>query len=150
MYLLRRGEKPEEAELLSVLRNRNLEVTAVPEDSLTDASAFDYCIAIGAVEESGQPDRLLKTLCAALNDEGTLFVGMNNRLGLRYFAGDPDPYTGQIFDGISNYRERWETGNSGHRPAGCFSRAEMEKMLHRAGFGNCRFNPVLPGLEALF
>lgn len=81
-----------------------------------------------------------------LKKHGKIYFCMNNRLGLRYFCGDQDPYTGQCFDGIDNYRMAYGKKEDVFRGR-MYSRAEMRAMLQEAGFSSLKFYSVLPDLE---
>jgi len=62
---------------------------------------------------------------------GTLLVAIENRLGMKYFAGCTEDHTGHYFEGIEGYRE-------GSR-AKTFSKPALEKLLASAGFKEQRF-----------
>lgn len=47
--------------------------------------------------------RILETLQQFLVDDGNILIATYNRLGLRFFNGAPEPFTGEYFLGISNY-----------------------------------------------
>ena len=64
---------------------------------------YDYIICIACLEQSEDPVKDLKAMGKMLRPEGNLLLGMNNRLGIRYFCGDTDPYTGHVFDGVEGY-----------------------------------------------
>lgn len=74
---------------------------------------------------------LLTCLRKALKPEGRLLWAFPNRFGLRYFAGAPEPASGEAFAGLR-----------GKVPAGealSFSRGEARELLKACGFGACRF-----------
>jgi len=99
--------------------------------------AFDYITLIGVLEytrafiPAPQPYReLLSRIAALLKPGGVLFVAVENRLGLKYFAGARDDHTGRQFDGIEGY------------PAGgaeTFSRDELSRLLCGGGFAEQTF-----------
>ena len=67
---------------------------------------YDHIIIITAMEQTGNIEEATEILRKArllLKEHGRLFLGMNNRLGIRYFCGDKDPYTGRSFDGVEGY-----------------------------------------------
>lgn len=88
----------------------------------------------------------MRQILPLLRGNGRLYLCMNNRLGLRYFCGDQDPYTGQCFDGIDNYRMAYGKKEDVFRGR-MYSRAEMCAMLQEAGFSSLKFYSVLPDLE---
>jgi SAM-dependent methyltransferase len=95
--------------------------------------SFDYVTLIGVLEYTRAfirtPDpygNLLGRIAAILKPGGVLIVAVENRLGLKYFAGARDDHTGRQFDGIESY------------PAGggaeTFSRDELSQLLRVGGF----------------
>ena len=103
---------------------------------------FDYVASIADLELHPQPTEALKTWKSLLRPDGKLLLGMNNRLGLRYFCGDRDIYTGRNFDGIENYRHV-----SGKANGRMYSRAEIAQMLRECGWEHFRFFSVLSDLQ---
>ena len=73
----------------------------------------------------------LKMIKPMLSDRGHLVIAIENRLGLKYFAGCTEDHSGKFFDGLEGYRE------GGH--AETFSKKELKEMLHASGFENERF-----------
>lgn len=110
------------------------------------AGKFDYIIAIETLEKQDTPKKYLDCWRSLLKPDGTLLLGMNNRLGIRYFCGDRDPYTGRNFDGIEGYR-RFYSKEEDRFQGRCYSRLELEDMLSGSGFGCARFYSVLPDLR---
>lgn len=89
---------------------------------------------------------VMKRVVPLLQEDGRVYLSMNNRLGLRYFCGDQDPYTGQCFDGIDNYRMAYGKKEDIFQGR-MYSQAEMRAMLQEAGFSSLKFYSVLPDLE---
>ena len=107
---------------------------------------FDYIICIGYLEQKKEPFRMLEFFKKVIQKEGHLLLGMNNRLGIRYFCGDRDPYTERNFDGIEGYRRSYvkETDTFFGR---CYSKSEIRELLERAGFKQNHFFSVFSDLE---
>ena len=53
----------------------------------------DYIISIASLETSEDIQILLSRIKEHLKPTGRLVLGMNNRLGIKYFCGDRDKYT---------------------------------------------------------
>lgn len=143
------GGMPECEVLFDVLKERKLvaEIIKLEElETLNEISIFDYIVAVGILERSSKPEKLLVRLKELLKPSGVLLIGAENRLGLRYFCGDKDSFTGHVLDGLDGYskvsRQRMEIigGRS-------FSKAEYERMVINAGFRYHKFYSVLPVLE---
>lgn len=112
---------------------------------LLQKEKYDYILLVGVLECCSEPERLLITLKGMLKAQGRLLIGADNRLGVRYFCGDRDGFTGRNFDGIENYYQISEAGSKG-RKEGAYSRAEISEMLDKAGLISNRFYSVMPDL----
>lgn len=104
---------------------------------------FDYVILVGILEYAGtgSGDTLvyseyLRKLSCLLKENGKLLVAVENRLGLKYFCGAPEPHTNRAFDGINGYK-RGTKGRS-------FTRKEIENIVKEAGLENFKFYYPLP------
>lgn len=104
---------------------------------------YGYAICIACLEKAADPADKLVYLRQVLKKDGYLLLGMNNRLGIRYFCGDADPYTGHGYDGIEGYYNCTDIDCSEGRSYG---KGEIERMLYEAGWENPRFFSVFPGL----
>ncbi|MBI2437436.1 MAG: class I SAM-dependent methyltransferase, partial [Lentisphaerae bacterium] len=116
----------------------NLEIIAGNFMDMAWQRSFDYITLIGALEytrafiQAPDPYReLLRRIAAALKPEGVLFIALENKLGLKYFAGARDDHTGRQFDALEGYPDgnRMET----------FTRNELSAMLRQAGFAEQTF-----------
>lgn len=110
---------------------------------------FACIISIAEIEKYQSPTNILREWRNLLTTGGVLLLGMNNRLGLRYFCGDRDPYTGRNFDGVENYRRAYMK-NEDKFDGRMYDKAEIEKMLNEAGWCRHKFYSVLPDLKNPF
>ena len=119
------------------------------ENSIADLEqkkmSYDYIVLNGVIETCEDIQELLIACKSALREDGTLLLATDNRLGIRYFCGDRDPFTGRNFDGIEKYRR--SLAIDGARKGRCYSRAEIEQFLDAAGFTSRRFYAVLPDIK---
>lgn len=104
---------------------------------------FDYVTLIGVFEysicyiSSDNPFMdMLERIKRLLKPDGKLFLAIENKYGLKYFAGASEDHTGRCFDGLENYAsvDRVRT----------FSHNTLEKMLENAGFSNHMFYYPMP------
>ncbi len=106
---------------------------------------YDYIIAICVLETLKEPVNFLKKWKPLVKENGHLLLGTENRLGIKYFCGDRDPFTERSFDGIEHYHhisaKDWE-----QLEGRCYSKAELEAMLDAAGFDEHHFYSVMPNL----
>ncbi len=110
---------------------------------------YDYIVITSAMEQTKSMQEaagILKKARPLLKEDGRLFLGMNNRLGIRYFCGDKDPYTGRNFDGIEGY-VRARVSVFDRIKGRSYAKAEIRQMLEEAGFLCHRFYSVFPVLE---
>lgn len=114
---------------------------------ISDRTAtYDYIVALYQLEKAKDPVEALIGWQQMLKSTGTLLLGTDNRLGIRYFCGDRDPYTGRSFDGIENYRQIVSYGKA-YIQGRNYSKAEIKGFLNRAGWKHYKSYSVLPNLE---
>lgn len=116
------------------------------DDSMREGGMqYDYIVAAGILEKAWNPVKLLIRLRRLLKASGRLFLGTDNRLGIRYFCGDKDIYSDHVLDGIEGYagidleKDKTISGRA-------YAKSELEGMLRKAGFSGYRFYSVLPCL----
>lgn len=131
------------------LKRRGLEVKRI--DFLQEAeedTSFDYVIVSPGEELLGQRDQAKDFIRKMLKPKGHLFLACENRLALRYFVGDEDPYTGGSFDGIENYCNYTKVAMQGFHGR-CYARNEIQKAIDSWGFAKEQYRgySVFPGLE---
>ena len=72
---------------------------------------------------------MLKTAKKLLNKDGKIYIAIDNKYGLRYFAGAKDDRTGKAFESIEGYGENIRT----------FSAKTIQNLLKEAGFADFFF-----------
>ena len=99
---------------------------------------YDWIFLIGSFEDGKRlmpgvhPYReLLESAKELLAPGGRIVLTSENRLGLRYFAGCREDYTGEYFTGIEGYVEECQKRT--------FSRPELEKVIRLAGLEHMEF-----------
>ena len=99
---------------------------------------FDYVIVNGVLEYAGlftegeDPFRtFLTNIRSYLKPEGRLLLAIENRFGLKYFAGAQEDHLGKAYAGIRGYE-----GEKGIRT---FSKSELTALLQASGFEYTRF-----------
>lgn len=95
---------------------------------------FDYIIAIRVLEQSKNPVDTLKTWKSLLSPTGKMLIGAENRLGLKYFCGEKDPFTKRSFDGLTNYKYALDLVSS--KNAKSYSMAELKNFFTKADIKN--------------
>ncbi|MDR2446332.1 MAG: class I SAM-dependent methyltransferase [Treponema sp.] len=107
---------------------------------------YDVAVVIGALEyarryiKSDKPfEMFLKRARDALKPSGRIYIGIENRLGLKYFAGDNEDHCGRPFAGIEGY-----INDTRREKAKTFSKSELEKLLSDSGFGDLFFYYPMP------
>ena len=123
--------------------NSNLQVVVGDLLDTCLTTTFDYVTLIGVLEyatgaasDESRFRRLLDKARSYLKPDGVLLVALENKYGLKYWAGAPEDHTGVLFDGLQGYR--------GDVAVRTFSRAELETMLKDSGFHDLTFYYPVP------
>lgn len=116
-------------------RNKDYENLEIIVGNLNDVPAdskFDYVILNGVFEyaasftEGDTPyETFLSRLAERMHDKGTILMAIENKLGIKYFAGAPEDHTDIHFLGMNQYR--------GISTVRTFSKKEMEELCERTG-----------------
>jgi 2-polyprenyl-3-methyl-5-hydroxy-6-metoxy-1,4-benzoquinol methylase len=120
------------------------------------ASRFDLVTCVGVLEwlpkfRAGEPRAVqadfLRRVRRLLNPGGSLVVGIENRLGLKYVLGAPDDHLGvpgiAVYDaGIAS--RKWLAYGGQILRSFTYTRFELEQLLTEAGFRHLRFFAALP------
>lgn len=99
---------------------------------------YDVITLIGVLEyaqsyiKSEYPyDDFIKKVHTLLKVNGKLYIAIENKFGLKYFAGCKEDHTGKMFDGIENYYDS--------EGVVTFSYNEIKKLLYNNGFKKTKF-----------
>ena len=129
--------------LINAWRNReaqNLEIMVGNFNTVADSleEKFDYITLIGVFEyaesyiQEPNPGRaFLEKINRLLKEDGEILIAIENRLGLKYFAGCMEDHRGRAFEGIEGYPNT----------AGVctYSKGELEQLLKSSGFTDYEF-----------
>ncbi len=107
-----------------------------------DGEKHDYIIVDEGWETLEEPVSFFTGLKKSLTDTGRLLISANNRLGIRYFCGDRDRYTGTVADCLEAYHDISPDTAEGRM----YSKAEIGHILNRAGFDRLHFFSVMTDL----
>lgn len=123
--------------------NSNLEIIAGNLNDIAFKCKFDYVTLIGVLEYAGKFTSgknpylsFLKKTKNLVNPDGSLIIAIENKFGMKYWAGARDDHTGRHFDGIENYP--YATG------VRTFSKNELNDLLIAAGFTDLKFYYPMP------
>ncbi len=108
------------------------------------AETFDYVTCIGVLEYAeryqlgtANPYRsLLSSLRQLLSEQGVLLLAIENKFGLKYWAGAREDHSGQLFDSLEDYPSA-----AGIRT---FSRNGLLQLLKDSGYSTPEFYYPLP------
>jgi len=117
---------------------KNLTVIAGKVEDIPLEGGYDHITLIGVLEYAGRYRRssnphldLLKRAASLLLPDGTLILALENKLGLKYWAGAPEDHSGKLFQGLEGYPEE-----DGYRT---FGKEELTRLLDSAGFHDLDF-----------
>lgn len=115
----------------------NLEVVVGNINRMEFEDKFDYVIINGVLEyaamftEGSTPYKTcLQHLMKYLKADGKFLIAIENKLGIKYFAGSPEDHTNEYFTGLNDY------ANSSVRT---FGKKELEELLLDCGFRDTKF-----------
>ncbi|MDB9822384.1 class I SAM-dependent methyltransferase [Deltaproteobacteria bacterium] len=121
----------------------NLEIVVGNLNDISFDKKFDYITLIGVLEYAGKYTgtdnpyyNFLVQIKKYLTPEGTLIVAIENKFGLKYWAGAKEDHNGKYFDSIENYLDDSSIKT--------FGRAELEDLLNLAGFKTVKFYYPMP------
>ncbi len=111
-----------------------------------NSEAYDVIAAVDVIEYAKNPAKVLKNIRKRLKPGGKLLLAADNRLGIRYFCGDQDAFSGKNYDGVENYTHLlpWEREEMKGR---AYAKAELAGFLEEAGFKRRHFFSVFPRIS---
>ena len=112
------------------------------EKTLTEK--YDYITLIGVLEYAGyytddeHPfEAFLKKISGYLKEDGKLLIAIENKFGLKYWAGSREDHTGKFFDGLEGYIDTDSKVRT-------FSKEALKKIITDAGYGKAEFYYPFP------
>ncbi|MGC8771616.1 MAG: class I SAM-dependent methyltransferase [Brevinematia bacterium] len=129
-------------------RFKNLEIIVGNFENIEVDEKFDYITLIGVLEytksfiSDKEPYKFLfNKIKNLLKKGGTLIIAIENRLGIKYWAGAREEHTGNFFEGLEGYRtDKVET----------FGKKELEDLLRGSGFKELKFYYPYPDYKLCF
>ncbi len=107
----------------------NVTVICAPFQEVLFPEKFDLVFCVGVFEYSANffssPDPYsfaLASMRENLNENGSLILAIENRLGVKYFAGHPEDHVGYAYEGLNGYPFHGDRVQT-------FGRSELESML---------------------
>ena len=124
-------------------KKENLEIIVANLNDVTFEEKFDYITLIGVLEyaplytntENPYID-FLTYIKKFLKKDGKLLIGIENKLGMKYFAGAPEDHTNGAYDGIQGYRNTTAVRT--------FGKKELQDLLAEIGLKYTKFYYPLP------
>lgn len=125
--------------LINANRNKqysNLEIYVGNFNDLQLEEKFDYITLIGVLEYANYYTNtktpyvdFLKHIKAMLKEDGKILIAIENKFGLKYWAGAREDHTGMYYDGIEGYHKTKSKVRT-------FSKEELLNLLKEAGYQN--------------
>ncbi len=121
----------------------NLEIVVANLNDVKFQDKFDYITLIGVLEyaplytNSEKPFvDFLSHIKQFLKPDGKILIAIENKLGMKYFAGAPEDHTNLVYDGIMGY--------SNKQSVQTFGKQEMKELLAKVGLKYTKFYYPLP------
>ncbi|GGN92971.1 class I SAM-dependent methyltransferase [Saccharibacillus kuerlensis] len=128
----------------SILANRNKDKKNLKvmvgnfNDFPLEEETYDYITLIGVLEYAAHYTAtanpfhdFLQNLYGKLKKNGRLIIAIENKFGLKYWAGAREDHTGEFFEGLENYKPGAK--------AKTFSKKELSQLVEGCGFENYDF-----------
>ena len=103
---------------------RDIEPNLPEYDVITLIGVFEY--ARSYMDTDSPYEDFLRIIRGHLKENGRLVIAIENRLGLKYWAGCAEDHTGRYFDGIENYPDPGVSART-------FSGKELLALVQKAG-----------------
>jgi SAM-dependent methyltransferase len=121
----------------------NLEVVVGNFNDMEFVENFNYVTLIGVLEYAASftndefpYGKFLKDIYKKIKVNGKLIIAIENRFGLKYWAGAREDHTGRLFDGLEGYPENPEVMT--------FGKKQLISLLEEAGFTSLNFYYPMP------
>ncbi len=123
--------------------HENLEIFAGNLNDINFEDKFDYVTLIGVLEYAGKftegnnPFKtFLQNAKSYLKPNGKLLIAIENKFGLKYFAGAREDHTARFFDSIENYPN--------DKSVQTFGKDELNELIKSVGFKSTKFYYPMP------
>ncbi len=133
--------------LINAYRNQqyeNLDIIVGNFNDIRFQETYDYITLIGVLEYAnyftGGEDsfvQFLKKIKTLLKPDGKLLIAIENKFGMKYFAGQAEDHTGRLFDGIEGY-----IGTDSK--VRTFSKKELKDIVTEAGLPEIKYYYPFP------
>lgn len=121
----------------------NLEIMVANLNDMKLEEKFDYITLIGVLEYAPLYTNtqnpfvdFLTHIKQFLKPDGKLLIAIENKLGMKYFAGAPEDHTNLKYDGITGYQNK--------QSAQTFGKKELQELLGKTGLKYTKFYYPLP------
>jgi hypothetical protein len=134
-------ELSERRSLINAYRNQeydNIKIILGNFQDIIIDKKYDYISLIGVWEYSAQYIngnnpylQMLKKIKEYLNEDGKILIGIENKMGLKYWNGAVEDHTSKMYSGLNDY---FDSNN-----VRTFSKPEIEQLFSEAGINNYTF-----------
>ncbi|MNO33431.1 16S ribosomal RNA methyltransferase KsgA/Dim1 family protein [compost metagenome] len=121
----------------------NLEIVVGNIEDIDFDQKFDYITLIGVLEYAGKFTKasdpyleFIKNVKKFLKPDGELIIAIENKFGLKYWAGKKEDHTGVSYEGIEGYID--------DKGVKTFSKSELKELLREAGLMQMDFYYPMP------
>lgn len=121
----------------------NLEIIAGNLNDIKFNEKFDYVTLIGVLEYAGKFTggntpfkKFLENIKQYLKPQGKLIVAIENKFGLKYWAGAREDHTGRVFDSIEDYPN--------DKGIQTFGKHELTELLESVGLTTTEYYYPMP------